>query len=358
MPRLLWVIGSLDYCNGITSYAMNYYNQLVKEGYKIDFAVHYDFDSDYKKKILNDGNNVFYMGNYSIRSMIGLKRRIKKILSSNNYDLIHCHILNVAYFYFSVAKKLKIKVRILHSHATRNSDIWYKNIRNAFLKRMALKYTTNYFACSNLAGEYLFKKNFNIIKNAIDYNKFSYNEKESLCIKNEYSISNGTLVLGFVGRFTNQKNIPFLLSIFNELSKIKFDYFGFIIGDGEKKDTIKNFIDENKLNVKIVDSNNDVYKYYSTFDLLLLPSLFEGLPVTAVEAQVAGCKLICSDTITKEVDFSGNCKFLPINDNKQWVMEILNTNKERDLSKLSNDYDIRVQSLYFSKLIMELLENE
>ena len=163
MKKMLWVIGSLDYCNGITNYAINYYNELIKKGYKIDFVVHYDYDSIYKKKIINDGNKVFYMGDYKIKSLLSLKKRIKSLLKSNHYDLIHCHILNLAYFYFSVAKQMNIKVRILHSHATKNSDNFLKNIRNSFFKKVGILYSTHYFACSDLAGKYLFKKNYLII---------------------------------------------------------------------------------------------------------------------------------------------------------------------------------------------------
>lgn len=342
--RILMVLGSLDYCNGITSYAMNYYNNLNKDDYKIDFAVHYNFDSEYKEKIETDGNKVFFMGDYSIKSLITLRKRIKKLYENNKYDIVHCHILNLAWFYLSIAKKCGITSRIIHSHATKNSDNFYKNIRNKFLKKFGLKYANQYFACSDLAGKYLFgKKKYEVILNAIDYKKFGYSEIFRKKLMAKYNIDSSIFVLGFVGRFTHQKNIPFLLDVFYKLRNKNFNFKAFIIGDGKEKQYIQNYISSHDLTdfVFLVESNPNIFEYYSLFDLFLLPSFFEGLPVTGVEAQVAGCGVICSDRITEELNFSFNCLFLPINNVNIWVEKIYETKKNIDRNNISNKYDIK-----------------
>lgn len=358
--KILMVIGSLDYCNGITSYAMNYYEKLRDKDYEIDFAVHYNFDSVYKKRILDNGNNVYFMGDFSLKSMSGLRKRIRKLYSRNNYDIIHCHILNVAYFYFKEAEKKNISCRILHSHATRNSDKKLKNFRNYFLKKLALKYTTTRFACSKYAGDYLYgtERQYYVIRNAIDYSRFSFQESWSQKIKKDYAIQENELVLGFVGRFTAQKNLSFLLNIFKGLRDISFDFKGFIIGDGEQKDMIVRFISENKLeeNIIVLESRTDIYEFYSVFDILLLPSIFEGLPVTAVEAQVSGCKVYCSSTITKELNFTNQCVYLPIENVEPWVKKIVAEPLDRRHICVVNDYNINTEAERLAKLYGQLLE--
>ncbi len=355
--KILMVLGSLKYCNGITSYALNYYKGLDKDRFEIDFAVHRSIETDYTKQILNSGSKIFYMGDFNIKSLLGVKKRIKKLLKENHYDIIHCHILNIAYFYFSVAKKCNVKVRLLHSHATKNSDNYLKNIRNSIFKRLALKYSTHFWACSDLAGNYLFgNRNYKIIRNAIDYDKFYYSEETRNELLEQLKISKDTLILGFVGRFTNQKNIPFLIQISQALKEKLFNFKMVMIGDGDLKEAIEKEISKKELEDKIVilESRPDVNKYYSLFDIFLLPSFFEGLPVTGVEAQVSGCPCLFSDAITKELDFTGNCKFLSINSTNEWTEYISNFQKTR-LQSIPLDFSLENETKVVENAYIELL---
>lgn len=355
--RILMIIGSLDYCNGITSYAMNYYNELIKKDFEIDFAVHYEFSTEYSEKILKDQNHVFYMGNYSLKSMLGLNKRIRKLLDTNHYDIIHCHILNLAYFYFKQAKKHKIYCRILHSHATKNSDNPIKNFRNSLFKFLANRYTTDRFACSKLAGDYLFgEKPYRVIKNAINYDKFKFSIEFRDELKNKYLIVD-ECCLGFIGRFTAQKNILFLISIAKDLMNLQFKFKLFLIGDGNLYSDIIQQIEINKLSshIIVINSTPDVYKYYSLFDYFVLPSLFEGLPVTGVEAQIAGCHCLLSDKITKELNFTGNCTYLPITNSKEWANYINENTAKRELV-ISDEYNIKVESENLASLYARLVE--
>lgn len=352
--RILMIIPALDYCNGITSYAMNYYRHLNKNNFQIDFAVHYNFDTDYKKEILQDGNKVFFMGDYSIKSMIGLKKRICDLFKTNHYDIVHCHVLNVAYFYLKEAKKNNICCRILHSHATKNSENKLKNIRNYFLKKLGLKYATHKFACSVLAGNYLFHKDYVVINNAIDCDKYRFSYSNRLMLQRKYMISEEQHVFGFVGRLVSQKNIPFLIKIIKSLSYDSKNVF-FIVGDGIYKNEIISL--QNQLGcekIHYIDATPNVNIYYSLFDCLLLPSLFEGLPVTGVEAQISGCKVLCSDTITRELNFSGKCSFIKLNDLDAWLKEINNFSNDDRVVKCE-DYDINYQSLKLEQKYKEIV---
>lgn len=355
--RILMVIGSLDYCNGITSYAMNYYNNLIKDNFEIDFAVHYEFDTEYSKQVFKDGNHVYFMGNYSIKSMLGLSKRIYDLLQKNHYDIVHCHILNLAYFYFKQCKKNHIKCRILHSHATKNSDNVIKNIRNNIFKHLAFKYATHYFACSKLAGDYLFgKKSYQVIRNAIQYDRFLFSKDYRESLKEKHAIQD-EVCLGFIGRFTAQKNIFFLIDIAKCLAERQFKFKLFLIGDGNLYSEISSKIEQNHLekNIIVIESNPDAYQYYSLFDIFVLPSLFEGLPLTGVEAQVAGCTCLFSDKITNELAFTKPCSFLPINNPSLWVDKIIMTPIERN-NKIPNDFNIENETIKMSSIYRKLME--
>lgn len=345
MPiKILMIIPSLDYCNGITSYAMNYYRQIDRKQFQIDFAVHYNVDTDYKREVESNGDHVYFMGDYSVKSLLRLKKRINKLYLSNNYDIIHCHVLNVAYFYFKEAEKNGIRTRILHSHATKNSDNNLKNARNFFLKVLALKYTTDKFACSKLAGDFLFKKNYTVINNAINCDKFRYSIENNNQLRKEFKIPECAMVFGFVGRLSKQKNIKFLLRLIKGALLINENFIFFIIGNGIYRPAVKELIaQDGGKRIIYIENTNEIAKYYSLFDVLLLPSYFEGLPVTGVEAQIAGCKLLCSNTITTELNFSGNCKFLELNNYEQWIKEIKLCCKN-DRNVMCDDYDIKNNS--------------
>lgn len=357
--RVLMVIGALDYCNGITAYALNYYSHLDKAKYHFDFAVHYDFQTEFKDRLIEQGSKVMFMGNYSLKSMLGLSKRIRKVLQEGNYDIVHCHILNVAPFYFKQAKKLGIKVRIIHSHATKNSDNFLKNIRNSVFKKLALARATDRFACSRLAGDYLFRKDYKVIANAIDYSRFSYKEASREELLKKYNLDPKALVLGFVGRFTEQKNIPFLLEVLSALSKNNVvNFHAFIIGDGHLEPFIRDYVKNHDLSdrVSVVPAIPDISGYYSLFDILMLPSFFEGLPVTGVEAQVAGCEVFCSDAVSDELNFAGKCRYLPIASIEPWVSAVESFERPAQRECLAMDYDINEQARRLDTIYTELAE--
>lgn len=348
--RILMVIGKLEYCNGVTAYCMNYYRKIDHRRFAIDFAIHQeldaeDFAKDYYDEILGHGDRVFSFGDYGMKSMASLKKRAEALFDERHYDIVHVHVLNVAYFYLKPAKKKGIPVRIVHSHATKNSDNRIKRIRNHFLKEMGLRYCTNRIACSRLAGDYLFgQREYAVINNAIEYRKYSFDPESRIKVREKSGISDRTLFIGFVGRFAKQKNIRFILDILNRLNRDEFDFKAVLIGNGPLKEEIERFIVQHHLNDRIVlmESCPDVHRYYSAMDVMVMPSFFEGLPVTGVEAQYADLKCLFSDKITREVDF-GKSVFLPIVNAEVWVEEIKKIAPYPRFEVVNDSFDIDSQ---------------
>ena len=258
----------------------------------------------------------------------------------SDYDVVHLHSSSKNFFVLKEAKKFGIKTRIAHAHnvgfqTTNKIKIIVGNI----LKSQLIKNATNYFACSKLAGIWLFGEKivnsdkFRVIHNAIEYDKFVYNENIRKRVRNELDIDENTLVIGNVGRFTNQKNHELMIDIFNEIHKKNNNSKLMLIGIGENEEKTKNKVKslgvEN--DVLFLGFKENVNEYLSSMDAFLMPSLYEGLPVVAVEAQASGLPCFMSkDVITDEVKINPNVEFISLNSSaKEWADYILSSDLKR-----------------------------
>ena len=365
-PKVLMVVSDLLKCNGISSYVMNYFNQIDSKDVAIDFVVTSNkIDEIYKRDILNKKRNIYLIDYDANISLFKNVKKIKKFMRENSfkYDIIHSHLINKGYFYLKYAKKYGIHVRILHSHNTvLGDDKFIRKIVNEIFKKLAILNANTYFACSNLAGKYLFnRKKFEVINNAIDINKFIYNEnwrneyRKSLKIENKF-------VIGQVGRLSIQKNHLFFAEVMKKIIDKNKKIIWLIVGDGDLEFKIKDKVEELDIkdNVIFLGTKNDVNKLYSAIDLFVLPSLYEGLPVVAVEAQASGVKCILSDTITQEVNISKNVSFVPLNE-KKWVETISSYKNENKRFVFEKEkflkYNIYTESEVLKNKYISLIKN-
>lgn len=256
---------------------------------------------------------------------------LKNALDELKPDIIHINTSSaVGLKYAKIAKDVNNTITIVHSHnASIETDrLKLKLLMHNHWKKKYSKYADYKYACSDLAAEFVFKDISNVyyLKNGVNVSKFDYNSQIREEIRNEFNINNNEILLGHVGRFSEQKNHKFLINIFNDLNKqFPNKYKLMLIGEGETKEEIKELIKSLNLENRIIDAGvrNDTYKFYQAFDLFLLPSLHEGLPVVGVEAQAAGLKCLFADTITKEAKLLDNLVYLPIDNTKVWVDEII-----------------------------------
>ena len=360
--RILYVVKNLRVSNGVSSYVMNYYRQLIKkQDIYIDFLIVSDVGSPYYDEIKKNGSNIYIMPSFKrpIKLLIFLNNIIKK----GKYDILHSNVFNSNFPIAYVAKKNNVTVRILHSHATMNGDNIFKIIRNKPFQFLSVYYSNCLFACSELAGKQIYKnKKFFVVNNAIDLETFKFNDIERKSIRRENNVEKEKIVISTVGRLTIQKNPYFILEIVKELvnRNINFEFWWF--GSGNLDDDIKNKSIDMKINdyIKFYGSINDVYKYYSAMDLFILPSFYEGLPVVGIEAQANGLKCLFSDSITLETKMLKKTLFLPIDSAEDWcntIVKCINdcNHKIDDYTLLREKYDINklADSLY--KKYVELL---
>lgn len=230
------------------------------------------------------------------------------------------------------AKKYGIKRRIIHAH---NSWSMGGGISRLFRHRInswRLRfYVTDYWACSNLAGNWSYpndivkKRLIKVIPNAVDIEKFSVKNEVRQRIRKSLNAEE-KIIFGHVGRFHFQKNHLFLIDIFDKIHRINNNSVLVLIGSGEDENKVKQKIEEYGIEdaVQFLGTRKDIEELYQAMDVFLLPSLFEGLPVVMIEAQAAGLPCFVADTITKESDISGNVKFYPLSlEPEQWAKNIM-----------------------------------
>ena len=336
---------------GVESVIMNYYRHLDHSKVQFDFICDEDSTRIPYDEIKKLGGRVFLVPKY--QNLPKYLKVLEKLFKENQYRIVHSNINTLSVFPLYAAKKAGVPIRISHSHSTSNPKEWKRNLIKNILRPFSKRYATDYFACSELAGRYLFgNKTFDqgevkIIHNAIDIEKFKFDEVARKKLRKELGIKDSTVVIGHVGRFVQQKNHTFLVDVFNEYHRKKPDSKLLLVGSGPLEDEIKKKVERLGLkdSVLFLGQRDDINKLYSTMDIFCLPSLYEGLGVVGVEAQTAGLPCVFSDKIPDDIKITDSIKFIKLTDKlKIWsdeVAKIVNSKRPSTKSdKFDKDYNI------------------
>lgn len=321
--KVLMVTTTSIGANGITSVIMNYYRNIDRKKVQIDFAIGEGIDEETKSDIEALGGKVYILPSRKKETLKYIKS-LKKI-AKDNYEIAHVHgNSGTMYLDIHTLKVAGVKTRIAHSH---NSTCNHKIIHR-LLKKHLNKEVTHSIACSKLAGDWIFDKEYMVINNGIDISKFSFNKDTRKVYRKNLNLEN-KFVIGHVGRFSYQKNHDFLLDIFKGIHDKISNSILVLVGDGELRDEIEHKIDKLGLkeNVILLGKRNDIAEIMQIMDVFVMPSRYEGLPVVLVEAQASGLKVMAADTITTECKVTENIKFLSLDNMQDWVDSILESNK-------------------------------
>lgn len=353
---------------GVEAVVMNYYRHINREKVQFDFFCDEDSTNIPYDEIKSLGGKVIIIPPY--QKINKYVKELTKLLKEGNYKIVHSHINALSVFSLYCAKKAGVPVRIAHSHSTTNKKEWKKNLLKQVLRPFSKLFATDYFCCSELAGRWLFgNKAYNkgrvyLLNNAIDLDKFKYDEKIRKEKRKELNITDNQLVIGHIGRFVAQKNHTFLIDIFNEIYKENINSVLVLAGQGPLMDEIKNKVNNLGLtnNVKFLGQRNDANELYQAFDIFCLPSLYEGLPVVGVEAQASGLLCILSDDMTKETKVLETTIFLSLSQNaKDWGLEALKNyngyvRKDTTNEITNNGFNIKEEGKKLEKKYLKLME--
>ena len=342
---------------GIESFIMNNYRKMNLSKVQFDFLVLRNEREFYDDEINKMGGKKYCICRKDKNTLIRILKEsidLYHFLKKNPYSIVHIHYttpLRAPYLY--AAKKAGVKVRIYHSHS---AEVSGKNkikvlIYN-FMKKKIKKWATHWLACSKAAALWMFPQELcdnnqvKIIYNGIDINQYKFNIKYRKEIREQLKL-NDQFVLVHTGRFLEQKNQTFIIDIFNEIKKNDKTAILLLLGEGELKPQIEQKVKNMNLNnsVMFLGVRNDVYKILSASDCYIMPSLYEGLPVAAVEAQCSSLPCILSENITDEIKLIDKVIFLSLNDSyEKWanaIMQFKNNNTRKDESHIirKNGYD-------------------
>ena len=348
MIRVLQCVNDMHRA-GLETMLMNYYRNIDRTKIQFDFLTHRPDKSDYDDEILSLGGKSLLCTKIISTELSSIFQIYEKKFFAEHpeYQIVHSHIDSMSYLPLLAAKKAGVPIRIAHSHNT-SIDKDFKYILKQYFRKKVTKAANYYCACGQEAGEFLFPgKEFTFIPNAIEVDKFLYNEEVRDRKRKDLGLTS-EFVVGHVGRLSYQKNHELLIRIFNELHKKDANTILLLIGVGEKENEIRKQVHELKLDecVKFLGNRDDVNELYQAMDVFVMPSLFEGIPVVGVEAQFAGLPCVFSDKVPVEVKFSSKTQFVGLNSRlEDWIRAIgkyKGTEKNIAAEDLENSqYDIK-----------------
>lgn len=348
MIRVLQIVNIMDRA-GLENMIMNYYRNIDRTKVQFDFLTHRPEEGAYDEEIKALGGRVYRAPRLYPQNYPAYFKFMKQFFAEHpEYKIVHSHIDVMSYLPLLAAKRAGVPVRIAHSHC-KAVDRDFKYLLKQFFRTQVNSVTTERYACSSDAGKFLYyNHDFTVIPNAINIEKFVYNEKirkekrRELCLEDCF-------VIGHVGRFTGLKNHNFLIQVFEKVSNKNDKARLLLVGAGELKEKIELQIQEKKLDNKVIILTNrdDVNELYQAMDVFAFPSLAEGLGLVAVEAQVSGLPCVLSDRVPSEAKISEKVEFLELNEDV-WVdalQEAMNTSGRKEVYNAFYDINSAANNL-------------
>lgn len=354
---------------GITHYALDNWKWMDKDKFQCDFAT-MSKRLDFADEVLATGSKIHYISCYAEENEEQFIKEVNAILDEG-YDIVHLHTKQWKSFLMEkICLERNVPKVIVHSHSTRcdandeKKREWetkeHYRVRNLFNENLA----TDFWACSEDAAEWLFgdripKEKICIMNNAIETEKFLFDEVIRNKLRKEFKVED-KFVIGNVGRLVYQKNQKFLIDVFSEVYLKRKDVVLLLVGEGELREELKLQVQELGIEdvVLFLGKRNDVEQLYQMMDLFVLPSNFEGLPITLMEAQAAGLKCLCTESIPHNADITGNVTFVKL-EKQRWVITIqekASFYKKKNMSEevIKNGYDLIKQVKYIEQKYTEV----
>ena len=362
MIRILHSVSNMDR-GGIETMLMNFYRNIDRSKVQFDFLANKPQPGDYDEEIRELGGRVFVSpGFMSYKKYVEYMTDLFK--QNPEYKIIHTHNGSLMLYALKSAKKNDIPIRIAHAHAT-SVPVGLKNEVKKLIRPMIKYVATDYWGCSEAAGKFYFSEkrwneNHQLIHNAINVSDFVFSEKKRNEIRKEYGFGD-KFVIGHVGRLAPQKNQKKLLEVFLEVHRRNPNTHLVIIGTGELESKLKEYSKELGIDNSVTFTGvlSNVNEWYSAFDVFAMTSLYEGLPVVAIEAQASDLPCILCNTITPEVKITDNVKFAGLNDSPEhWAKIILDFKPEARVSRADElqkaGYDIKAETQRMQNLYLDL----
>lgn len=334
--RILHMIGSLE-VGGSQAMVINLYKAIDREKIQFDFIVDHPDLMELAETVKALGARIYTMPTFVGSNLVSVRRAWHRFFREHpEYKVLHSHVRSYASVYLPIAKKHGLKT-IIHSHNTSNGTGMTALVKKAL--QFPLRYQADYlFSCSEIAGKWLFGEKavhgskYRMIPNSINCGRFYYQAENRRRIRDSLGIREDESLIGHVGRFQEAKNHKFLIEIFAQACQINNKLKLLLVGDGPLRPDIEALCAQLGVADRVIFAGIqvDTPSYYHAMDLFLFPSLWEGLPVSVVEAQAAGLNCLLSDAVTKDVQLTDLAQYIPLESGaKHWAEQVLAALPER-----------------------------
>ncbi len=361
MIRILHVVTYMGR-GGLETMLMNYYRHIDRTEFQFDFLTHRDFRADYDDEIESLGGKIFHLPRLVPWSKNYINALDRFFSEHPEYEIVHVHQDCLSSVILKSAEKHGVPVRIAHSHNS-SQDKNLKYPVKLFYRSRIPRYATDLFACGKQAGDWMFRgAAYTVVNNAIDAKSYCFSPEKAAAVRAELGLSATALVVGHVGRFSPAKNHAFLLDVFRRINQKHSDSVLLLVGDGELRAETEERAGQLRIdnNVVFTGVRSDVSDLMAAMNVFVFPSLYEGFPVTLLEAQAAGLPCIVSDRISDECSVTPLVKPESLSSSPdKWADDVLKAAKierrsrSEEISAAGFDISenaLRLQKFYFSKL--------
>jgi glycosyltransferase EpsF len=333
--RVLHVVGGMAR-GGAETMIMNLYRHVDRSRLQFDFLCTRPDEQSYDREIRELGGRILRIDSPAEVGHWAYVQQMKRMIETRGaFRVVHAHTLFNTGLVAAVAKRAGVPIRVSHSHST--SDIANASFKGTVyhwvMRRLILHYATHLVTCGAEAGRYLFgdrvydSGRVMLLRNGLDLSAYEGLDRAGIVTQynREFEFEDSDVVLGNVAGFRELKNHPFLIKLMLALLEENPNYKMVLVGDGDTRTAIEVLVAEHGLQSKVrfTGIRADIPELMTYLDVFLLPSLYEGLPVTIIEAQAAGTACVLSETITKEVDLGlGLVDWADIADVQDWLKKI------------------------------------
>lgn len=362
--RVLHVITKMDRA-GIETLLMNIYRKIDRNKIQFDFLVHSESKGHYDDEIIDLGGKIYCLNKLVPFRTYKYKKDLKDFFCAHKeYQIVHSHLNTFSKYVVKAAKDVGVPVKIAHSHISfpgYSLKSFYKLTSRININR----YADYKFACSEEAARWVFgtSDKVKIFPNAIDSATFKFDLDVRQRVREELGADLDTLIIGNVGRLTDQKNHSFLIDIFSYVNKKNSNSMLVLLGEGELESFIRNKSEELNIsdNIKLLGVRHNVNDYLHAMDVFLFPSKFEGLGIVAIEAQASGLKTLASTKVPKETNVTPLIEYLSLDDSISiWGDRVLDANLKYDRRDMTDNivregYDIKENVIWLQNFYLNII---
>lgn len=303
---------------GIQSVVLNYYKYIDREQFQFDIVIPQGKSRVIVPEFEKLGGTCYELPPKG-SNPIGYIRELRKLIKRNGYNIVHVHQHSSCYFPLFVAWFCGVKCRVAQCHSYMVGESFSTKIKRYIGIALNDLSSNLRFACTNQAASHLFGRSrslvpVTILPNGVEPENFPFSEQSRLEARKELGIDDKTLVYGIVGRMTPEKNHHYLIDILKEILKIRKDVRLLLVGDGPLRKELTDYAKKSGVDDYAIFAGKrpDLLNMLCAMDVFTLPSIYEGSPVSAVEAAANGLPVVLSSSITKDLQFLSNIEYIDI----------------------------------------------